>query len=159
MCKSQLTSNNLFVVSTNNLKEVVKISEDDTNEMFDKLKNLEILLSKKKNAKILIFSSFENTFTQIIPILGKLNINFDYIKGNGNQINSIINKYKTGNINVLLINTRNYGSGMNLENTTDIIMFHKFDTQMENQVIGRAHRLGRIQPLNVYYLLHENEYK
>ena len=86
-------------------------------------------------------------------------MSFDYIKGNSNQINSIVNKYKKGNLNVLLINTRNYGSGMNLENTTDIIMFHKFDTQMETQVIGRAHRLGRTSPLNIYYLLHENECK
>jgi SNF2 family DNA or RNA helicase len=38
-------------------------------------------------------------------------------------------------------------------------MFHKFDTQLEQQVIGRAYRMGRELPLNVYYLLHENEIK
>lgn len=159
MCKSNLISNDLFVVSAEPKIETMYISDDDVNETFDKLKNLEILLKKKKDSKILIFSSYENTFTQIIPILSKLHIHFDYIKGNGNQINATINKYKTGNLNVLLINTRNYGSGMNLENTTDVIMFHKFDTQLENQVIGRAHRLGRDTPLNVYYLLHDNEMK
>lgn len=160
MCKSNLNSNELFVVSASMIQDTPRISEDDPNESFDKFKNVEILLKKRKtDAKILIFSSYDNTFTQLIPILSKLNINYDYIKGNGNQINSIIKKYKTGDLDVLLVNTRNYGSGMNLENTSDIIMFHKFDTQLENQVIGRAYRMGRMQSLNVYYLLHENEYK
>ncbi len=160
MCKSMLNTNELFVVSmTTNNVETHSISEDEPQELFDKLKNLEILLKKKKNAKMLLFSSYESTFTNITPILAKLNLNYDYIKGNGNQINSIIKRYKTGDLDILLVNTRNYGTGMNLENTTDIIMFHKFDTQLESQVIGRAYRLGRTQPLNVYYLLYENEYK
>ena len=36
-------------------------------------------------------------------------------------------------------------------------MFHKFDANIENQVIGRAQRFGRKNPLNIHYLLNENE--
>jgi SNF2 family DNA or RNA helicase len=135
------------------------IPEDEVNERFCKFKNLEILLKKKKDAKILIFSNFDNTFHKVIPILNALNIRYDYIKGNGDQIKAIVNRYKNGPIDLLLVNTKNYGTGMNLENTTDIVMFHKFDTQLENQVIGRAQRYGRISSLKVHYLLHENEIK
>jgi SNF2 family DNA or RNA helicase len=143
--------------SANTVNEV--ISEDVVNEKFDKLKNLEILLKSKKEAKILIFSNFDNTFHKITPILDKLSVRYEYIKGNGDQIKAVVHRYKSNVLDVLLVNTRNYGTGMNLENTTDIIMLHKLDTQLETQVIGRAHRFGRIGALNVYYLLHENEIK
>jgi SNF2 family DNA or RNA helicase len=86
-----------------------------------------------------------------------MQITHAYLKGNGYQIQSTIEKYKTGNVKVLLVNTQAYGSGLNLENTTDMILFHKFDTEIEKQVIGRAQRFGRKQPLNVHYLLYENE--
>jgi SNF2 family DNA or RNA helicase len=52
---------------------------------------------------------------------------------------------------------KNYGCGLNIEKTTDIIMFHRFDNQAEQQLIGRAQRMGRTEPLKVHYLLYENE--
>ena len=164
MCKSLLDGKMLYVIKNGTddiIREEEIIPENEFHEKHDKFKNFKILLEKKKNsnAKILIFSGFDYTFNQIIPILNSVNIKYDYIKGNGDQIKSVVNKYKSDKIDVLLVNTRNYGTGMNLENTTDIIMFHKFDTQLEQQVIGRAYRLGRELPLNVYYLLHENEMK
>jgi SNF2 family DNA or RNA helicase len=64
---------------------------------------------------------------------------------------------KDDKIDVLLANMRSYGSGMNLENTTDIILFHKTDSEKERQVIGRGNRMGRRHPLRVWYLLHDNE--
>jgi SNF2 family DNA or RNA helicase len=164
MCKSSINSNMLFVVKNDidEVKEVEEIlPENELHDKHDKFKNFKILLEKKKatNSKILIFSGYDYTFNQIIPILNDINVRYDYIKGNGDQIKSVVNKYKKDQIDVLLVNTKNYGTGMNLENTTDIIMFHKFDTQLEQQVIGRAYRMGRELPLNVYYLLHENEIK
>lgn len=124
----------------------------------DKIKNLENILRRlPENAKLLIFSSYENSFTNVLVVLQQLNMPYAYLKGNGSQIKSTIDQYKNGNLNVLLINSRNYGSGLNLENTSDIILFHKFDSEIEKQVIGRAHRYGRSHPLNVWYLLYENE--
>jgi len=164
MCKNLLKGDMLFVVKEVEEKNIIEeeiLPENEFHEKHDKFKNFKILLEKKKNtnAKILIFSGYDYTFNQIIPILNNINIKYDYIKGNGDQIKSTVNKYKTNQIDILLVNPKNYGTGMNLENTTDIIMFHKFDTQLEQQVIGRAYRLGRELPLNVYYLLHENEIK
>lgn len=165
LCKAKLTSDTLFVVDSN--CKHIKVIENKTelSENNTKLYNLEILLRQKKNCKILIFSAYEYTFNKMIPILDKLYYKYDYIKGNGDQIKSIVNKYKKSEtesenrLDILLVNTQNYGTGMNLENTDCIIMFHKFDTQLENQIIGRAHRLGRTGPLDVYYLLHDNEIK
>jgi SNF2 family DNA or RNA helicase len=65
--------------------------------------------------------------------------------------------YKTRDLDVLLVNSNNYGSGLNLENTTDVVLFHKLDSEVEHQVVGRALRMGRTSPLNVWYLLYEHE--
>jgi SNF2 family DNA or RNA helicase len=126
----------------------------------DKYQNLELILSSlqnKEDAKVLIFAAFDNTFINVIPILKKVGINYEYVKGNSNQIRCTIERYKEGNTKVLLMNTQHFGSGLNLENTTDMVLFHKFDTENEKQVIGRAQRYGRKDPLNVHYLLYENE--
>ena len=86
-----------------------------------------------------------------------MDINFSDLKGNKHRIQNTINDYKNGFIKVLLVNIYNYGSGLNLECSTDIIMFHKFDKLIESQVIGRAQRCGRKTSLNIHYLLNENE--
>jgi hypothetical protein len=165
LCKIGMDITNLYVID-NDIKENISIDiehEEDIditkpNDKNDKYQNLELILQNMKpEAKLLIFSAYENSFTNIIHILKKLAISYDYLKGNGFQIQATIDRYKNGSVNVLLVNTRQYGSGLNLENTTDMILFHKFDTEIEKQVIGRAQRFGRKHSLNVHYLLYENE--
>ena len=150
-CKNYLNVNELYIVNNN-----IQSSCEELNK-FEKLEMLlkEILTSTSKR-KILIFSNYDITFQNISIILEKNNLSYDYLKGIG--INNIINKYKhTNDNNILLVNTKAYGCGLNLENTTDIIMFHKFDSQDEKQIIGRAQRPGRIAQLSLWYLLHANE--
>jgi hypothetical protein len=161
LCKDVLPSSSLLVVNEDNPDESSSqevITEDDVNEAFDKIKNLEILLKLKLGEKILIFSSSESSLNNIVKILDVLNISHSFVKGHHQHIAKVVDRYKNGNLRVLLVNTRNYCSGMNLENTTDIVMLHKFDTEIEKQVIGRAHRYGREIPLHVWYLLYENEF-
>ena len=159
LCKEQLTRNDLFLIQNNVIEEDnVVIDEDIPNKEFDKLKNLEILLkNSNENSKFLIFSSSDFSFERTVEILDNLKINYSDLKGNKHRINNTINDYKNGFIKVLLVNIYNYGSGLNLECSTDIIMFHKFDKLIESQVIGRAQRSGRTEPLNIHYLLNENE--
>lgn len=164
LCKIGMDITDLYVID-NEIQDVeCEIEPEDEvdltkpNPKNDKYQNMELILTNlQEDAKLLIFSAYENSFTNVIPILRKLNIQFDYLKGNGYQIQATIERYKNGNVKVLLVNTRQYGSGLNLENTTDMILFHKFDTEIEKQVIGRAQRFGRKQALHVHYLLYENE--
>lgn len=171
LCKIPMDISKLYVIDNeahnedenqNKTEEQVRdadlIDMTKPNKFNDKYQNLELILTNmNKDAKLLIFSAYENSFTNVIPILQRLNIKFDFLKGNGFQIQATMERYKNGSVNVLLVNTRQYGSGLNLENTTDMILFHKFDTEIEKQVIGRAQRFGRKQQLNVHYLLYENE--
>ena len=47
--------------------------------------------------------------------------------------------------------------GLDLHMISDIIIYHKLKEETEENVISRAHRLGRKTPLNVHYLYYENE--
>jgi SNF2 family DNA or RNA helicase len=129
-----------------------------TEELLDKFVEFEKMIVKMntKECKVLIFSEYNDTLEKIEKILCKNKINSLTLQDKG--INSKIDKYKTDKeFNILLINSRYFGCGINLELTTDIILFHKFDTSLEKQVLGRAQRPGRKSPLNVWYLLNENE--
>jgi SNF2 family DNA or RNA helicase len=164
LCKINMNICDLFVIDETSAQEDEQqeeyIDPSKTNSKNDKYQNLELILSQLKEqptSKILIFAAYDNTFMNVVPVLQRLHISYEYVKGNSNQIKCIIERYKEGNTQVLLMNTQHFGSGLNLENTTDMILFHKFDTENEKQVIGRAQRYGRKDPLNVHYLLYENE--
>jgi hypothetical protein len=129
---------------------------DEQSKECDKLMNLmRILHNRKSYSKFLIFSDFEQSFIHMYEYLNRCNISYAHVKGNGASNN--IEKYKNGTIDALLVNSKNYASGLNLENTTDVILFHKYETQIEKQIIGRAQRPGRRGNLNVWYLLNETE--
>lgn len=143
----------LYVVKS--VEEDAKI-ESTTIAEPTKLQFLQSHLSKiSKEMKILIFSENDNSFVSVEKMLIQSDINYAKLKGN--STNRVVDDYKNGSLQVLLVNSNAYGSGLNLENTTDIILLHKFDNEAENQVLGRAQRPGRTKPLNVIYLLNQNE--
>ena len=110
--------------------------------------------------KYLIFTEYESTLnTKITSILEKWNLKYDRIRGSSATINKQLEKYKNtnGETNVLLVNSKFFGSGMNLENTTDIIIMHKMQSDIEMQAIGRAQRFGREGELRVWKLYYQNE--
>jgi len=133
-----------------------KKEEEKTDDIFDKNKTLmKILNNLDSDAKILIFSEYYDSFNRIKEMMLKENMKFGELKG---QINSTINKFKNGDINILLLNASKFGAGLNLQMTTDLIIYHKFSTkEMKTQVIGRAQRVGRDKPLRVHNLLYKSE--
>jgi SNF2 family DNA or RNA helicase len=129
---------------------------DEYTSSLDKFQNLErIVATRTERSKFLIFSDYEHSFSHMYSYLDNTKLRYSHIKGN--SILNTVEKYKGNQLDALLINSKNYGSGLNLENTTDVILFHKFDSQLQNQIIGRAQRPGRKQPLKVWFLLNENE--
>ena len=169
MCKfSPLAMSDLMVVrdgvgsdQAQAIEPRVQQAEDQiTSPNNDKLQNLEAILRARmrdENANFLIFSSYDNSLTKIVPVLERVRAKYATLKGNHMTIKNTVRRYREGTLNVLLVNAQQYGSGLNLENTTDLILFHKFDTEIETQVIGRAQRFGRSDELRTWFLLYENE--
>jgi SNF2 family DNA or RNA helicase len=74
-----------------------------------------------------------------------------------NVIAKAIEDFEAGKIQVLFLNSRELGVGMNLITATDVILYHALTPEEEKQVVGRALRMGRTAPLHVHKLHHEGE--
>lgn len=168
LCKERLDVDKFYVVRPHNMNtddntnlDSPTIDEHATNINFDKLKNLEIILRRlsiqNPDNKVLIFSMNDSIFLKIQDMLDNMCRKFKMLKGTNMAITKMVESYKNDDLNTLLVNPENYGSGLNLENTTDMIMLHKLDNEIEKQVIGRAQRYGRTIPLRIWYLLYDNE--
>lgn len=113
---------------------------------------------KNTNTKVLIFSDYQETFKIITELLGNLDISYkEMYAGNIKETTEAIESYKNKDIQVLLIDSKSSGAGLNLENTDIIIFVHRTDASLEQQVIGRAQRNGRKTELRVINLFNENE--
>lgn len=121
------------------------------------LKNvLAKIAAKNSKARILVFSNsvnicldMYNTFN--CPLVGRA------FRGTQVSMNNMIQEYTAGDLNILFIDSANYGSGLNLEMTDYVIMFHRMERDIEIQAIGRAQRFGRKKPLNLIYIVDEHE--
>jgi len=151
MCRQPFKLEDLNII----VKKKDKI--DKKQELLSKQDNLINIIKKKKNGRFLIFSCYENTNDNIGKLLKDNKITYSKLLGTCGTINNIINKFNNKEINVLLLNAEYYGSGLNLQMATDIIIYHEMNKELETQIIGRSQRIGRKEPLNVYYLLYDNE--
>jgi len=114
--------------------------------------------------KVIIFNNYPAVFLEIKKYLNSQGISWTELDGgNIKAIDHNLAQYKSGPTRVLLTNSSFYGCGINLENTSDVVIMHKCNAQrmtaqgMEEQIIGRAQRPGRTTALRVWMLLHENE--
>ena len=133
----------------------VKSTEEDIHklEVFAK-----IIKDIKAEQKIIIFSDYPSVFKDIEAYFEVKNIKFVTLdKGSITEIDKSVERYKNGDAQILIADSTMYGCGMNFENTTDIILIHKINSEMEKQVIGRAQRPGRNSILQIHRLLHQNE--
>jgi hypothetical protein len=159
ICKSPAALSQLLLVEGHDGGPARPAGPDqvhDKNQIKDKVQHLRSIVTSP-GAKVLVFSSFENTFTEVVAMLQRSGVKHKYLKGNHMSVKNIVDNYRNHDLDVLLVNTNNYGSGLNLENTTDVVMMHRFNSEVERQVIGRAVRCGRTTPLRVTYLLYQNE--
>ncbi len=116
-------------------------------------KNQQILkIINKKNSSFIIFSDYQESFAPISNILNENNITFLTLKGNYKERENVINKYKDGDIQVIFIHSHFDCAGINLENTTDIILYHELNKNTKKQIISRAERIGRKNSLTVHQL-------
>ena len=110
------------------------------------------IIKKKQDGKFIVFSAFEETFINIRNCLEHENITYGEISGKKENREQTINEFKHGNVDVLFLNSINSGDGLNLQEATDIILYHKMSSGLETQIIGRANRIGRNIDLSVHHL-------
>lgn len=128
-----------------------------TNTKIAKIENIIQNINKDKD-KVLIFSDFTGSFKLVSALLEKYNVKYTELDGgNTKSIDKSIELYKEKDTVVLMIDSSSQGCGMNLENTTHLILIHKTGESLHNQIIGRAQRPGRTNQLSIISLLNNNE--
>lgn len=114
-------------------------------------------IKEHEEARILVFSSYDATFSKFEEVLLTNGIRNATLMGSQARISKLLREFKEGTYRVLFLNARNMGAGLNIECATHVLLFHKMPQELEKQIIGRAMRLGRTAPLEVVHLLHDNE--
>ena len=139
-----------------NIKNGIKYTKKSKQEFLKYF----IIAKINSMSKVIFCSEHPKIFNDLIQLLKEYHISYvELDNGNIQEIYDSINSYVFGNHNVLLLNSNLYGCGLNLEITSDIVFLHKTHNNLKKQIIGRAYRPNRTQKLNVWHIMHENEYK
>lgn len=154
-CRAKIKFNDCCLIDDN--KEDSEANVEIPDMPIPKLKKLMQLLEEKKDKRILLFSGFDNTFKTLEREFEKNDFKYEYLKGNTGHIKNIIEQYNENKFNILILNAKFFGSGLNLQMTDDIIIYHRMDKDLEKQIIGRGQRLGRMSRLNIHYLCYNTE--
>jgi SNF2 family DNA or RNA helicase len=151
LCKACVDKSSLVYIDTKEKKDTKQeiITEKRPVTKLDKIGEI---ITNNPEGKFLIFSAYDESFTPICTLLNEKNIPYSQIKGNLKSKQQTIDLFKSGGINVIFLNSNYCGSGINLQEATDVILYHDMTTNMENQILGRANRIGRNTSLKVHYL-------
>jgi hypothetical protein len=138
----------IYIVTDKNSVE----SHPKPKKIMTKLDTIVDILRYKPYGKFIIFSDFERCFSSIINILDENKLSYVLLRGNLKSIDSKLDSFKHGSTQVILLNSVFYGAGLNLQEATDIIIYHDMSESSKTQIIGRANRIGRIGELTVHHL-------
>lgn len=127
-------------------------NEDDKNKLKNKKDVVIDIINNcvAANRKVILFSSYDETFDIIRSQLYEHKIDFAELSGHRSVRESKLENFMKGELSVIFLNSRFNGAGINLQIADDIILYHKMAEGLRKQVLGRALRIGRTDPLLVH---------
>ena len=128
-------------------KKEVKVEKTKEDTIVDIIKN-----SKLSNSKYIVFSDFSGSFDTIRTVLKGHNISFVELRGDTEKRGKKLEQFRKGDVSVIFLNSKVDSTGLNIQEATDIIMYHSMGEETTKQIIGRANRVGRKGSLTVHYL-------
>ena len=108
-----------------------------------------LLVQRHSSQRILIFCEFEATIATITKCL-QLTIPYAVFGGHATTRRRMVREYKAGKKPILILNSQHNAAGIDLPETTDIILYTEMTPATEKQAIGRGQRIGRTTPLTVH---------
>lgn len=158
-CRSAIKETDI-VIQADLPAEVAPVEEPHKPKLLNKIDMLFKIIKDTPDGKFLVVSLYDNSLNELHEKFVDKDIRATKLGGNNLVVNKLLSTFKDpeSDLNVILLNASNYGSGLNIPETTDIIIYHKLTKELETQVIGRAQRYGRIGQLRIHYLTHEGEY-
>ena len=151
MCRADIRTTDLVYLSSKD-SSCGTIPDHVKEKHHTPLEKILEILQMKETGKFIIFSEYYASFYPICRLLKENKISFVLVKGTPKMRKKSIDSFKHGDIKVIFLNSNFDGAGINLQEASDIILYHKMSTSTQNQIIGRANRIGRIKPLYVHHL-------
>lgn len=161
ICRSVISKDKLVRISNGDEDDETKEEEVEKEWHYEdhtKIDNIvKIIGDLDDDARIIIFSEFDNSMNAINSSK-YFTCKIKEIKGSATHIDNIVKWFQTTNPNVakekkiLFMNSKYAGAGLNLESGTDVFIYHRMNSDLTNQIIGRCQRPGRVGVLNVYNL-------
>jgi hypothetical protein len=153
LCRTKIDPQKLVYIEENNKCTDLSVKGDELKpRRITKIDKTVELVKSKPDGKILIYSDQNQTFTPLSNALIEHGIYYVQMKGTIKDRERNLEAFKSGEIPVLFLNSNSDSAGLNLTEATDIILYHQMTDTVENQIIGRANRLGRKVSLNVHHL-------
>lgn len=157
LCRKLTNPSELKKISGNTM-ELSTIHKEEKPQNPLKKDALIRLFQENPTGKFLVFSRYDNPFLQISNELEALGIHgVREVKGAKDVIQHTLNMFQKGDLRCLLLNSTHAGAGLTITAATHVILLHSMNLEEEKQILGRAYRLGRKEPLNVYKLVHPDE--
>lgn len=151
-CRSYINTQKMISITSNDNLEKSNVVP----HMMSKTETLISIIKNNTDGKYLVFSKYDNNFNKLSQILNENDITCSEMKGNTAHMMKVLEKFRSGNIKVILLNTHFAGSGIDIQCATDVVIFHSMGLE-KYQAIGRAQRVGRKDTLNIHYLCYEHE--
>ncbi len=116
------------------------------------------IVKSNPRGKFIIFCNYVTTFYQLSREFVREKISHSELKGNSDL--KTLARFREGGIQVIMLNSRDNGSGSDISCATDMIFYMRLeDTCEDDQALARAQRVGRQSPLRVHRLYHKAELK
>lgn len=157
LCRIIIDNKKLVYISEESDEENKDILNERKNKNMTKLEKIIDIINRNREGKYLIFSDHDKTFNSISTVLDENSISHVHVRGNVKTTEKNLDSFKHGSTQVIFLNSKYNGAGINLQEATDIILYHAMNFNTETQIIGRANRIGRKIPLNVHHLQIRNE--
>lgn len=148
LCRSQEDVGNLIYMGGSDEKkeEIPPLGE----AILSKPKTIINLIQNHPNSKFILFSDYDETFSTLKTLFQEYNIKWIELTGTSNTKSRKLKSFKEGDTSVIFLNSSVNCAGINLEECTDIILYHDMDYNAQTQIIGRANRIGRKTNLTVH---------
>jgi SNF2 family DNA or RNA helicase len=158
-CRKPVKDNELYLISYEKKKDV------QTKEMQDKialistvgtkLANL-IYYIKTSNKHTIIFSQWDDLLRKVGDVLNDYGIKNVFCRGNVWQRDKAIREFNSkDDIKVIMLSSESAASGTNLTKAGQVVLLdpvygnYEYRRNTEWQAIGRAHRMGQVQEVDV----------
>ena len=157
MCRRNIQAHDLKLITkdldgndlVSNEVDMIDMSviEDKPKELVKLVKKIK---EKNNDSKIILFSEYDASYEVIYGFLKDTKLKIKDIQGTAAKRTKIINDFKNGKLDMVFLNAAFNGSGINLIECTDIIIYHSTSAASTEQIIGRGMRIGRKDDLHLH---------